>query len=72
MTEKEILLENIDPIDLYGSNNAKINLIKTFFPKLKIIPRGSVIKAFGSEEDIEEFDLKIQRIINHFERYQSD
>ncbi|MGB0884386.1 MAG: PhoH family protein [Flavobacteriales bacterium] len=71
MTEKEILLDNIEPIDLYGSNNAKINFIKTFFPKLKIIPRGSVIKAIGPEEDIEEFDLKIQRILNHFERYQS-
>lgn len=71
MIEKQIILENIDPIDIYGANNAKIDQIKTYFPKLKIVARGNVIKVFGSEEIIIEFEKKLLRMMRHFKKYNS-
>ncbi|MGB0869239.1 MAG: PhoH family protein [Flavobacteriales bacterium] len=71
MIEKQIILENIDPIDIYGANNAKINQIKTYFPKLKIVPRGNIIKVFGPEEIILEFEKKMTRMVRHFAKYNS-
>lgn len=71
MIEKQIILENIDPIDIYGANNAKIDQIRTYFPKLKIVARGNVIKVFGSEEIILEFEMKLLRMMRHFKKYNS-
>ncbi len=71
MIEKQIILENIDPIDIYGANNAKIDQIKTYFPKLKIVARGNIIKVYGSEQIILEFEKKLLRMMRHFKKYNS-
>lgn len=59
MTERTIILEQADPVIFFGINNENIQLIKTLFPKLKILARGNGIKAIGSAEDIALFDEKI-------------
>lgn len=69
MAEKTITLTNIDPIEIYGSRNTKLDLIKSYFPKLKIIARGSQIKILGEEEVIEQFETKLQVLIEHFNKY---
>ena len=63
MTEKTIGLKMIDPIDIYGVNNRFIDLFASFFPKMKIVVRGSEIKIKGSEEDIVLFEEKLSKLL---------
>jgi phosphate starvation-inducible PhoH-like protein len=69
MIEKLIYLDGIDPINLYGINNLKLEKIKSFFPKLKIIARGHDIKIVGEADRVKDFEDKIEILINFFNRY---
>jgi phosphate starvation-inducible PhoH-like protein len=70
MIEKVLQLNNINPLEIYGVNNTKLNLIRSYFPKLKIIARGSDLKIIGEEEVILSFEKKIDIILKHFFKYQ--
>jgi phosphate starvation-inducible protein PhoH and related proteins len=69
VAEKLIQLEAINPIDLYGINDHKLELLKQSFPKLKVIARGDIIKVIGDEAEIESFEDKLNRMIEHFHQY---
>ena len=69
MAEKKFTLTNIDPIEIYGSRNSKLDLIKAYYPKLKIIARGGKLTVLGDEEMIEQFETKLQVLIQHFHKY---
>ena len=56
MIERIIILENIDPIVFFGVNNSNIQLLKTLYPKLRLVARGNVIKAIGEEEELADFE----------------
>src|SRR5690554_2127475 len=62
MIERIIILENIDPIVFFGVNNSNIQLLKTLYPKLRLVARGNVIKAVGEEEELVEFEEKIHEL----------
>ena len=49
MIEKHIVIEDIDPVMLYGVNNANIQMIKALYPKLRIAARGNVMHVMGDE-----------------------
>lgn len=68
MTDTIIHLETIDPIEFYGVNNGKFDLLKKQFPLLKILSRGTQIKISGKEDLIETAKEKINLIINYIER----
>ena len=70
MIEKVLVLNSVNPLDIYGVNNKKLEFISKFFPKLKIISRGSELKIFGEEEIIEQFEKKFDLIQKHFSKYQ--
>ncbi len=69
MIEQLIYLEGIDPALLYGVNNKLLDKIKSFYPKLKIVARGSEIRVYGDEDEIERFDDFIHLLIDHMQRY---
>jgi phosphate starvation-inducible PhoH-like protein len=69
MIESRISIGNIDPLDFYGINNSKLNLIKEFFPKLTIAGRGNEIIAKGETKDLKLFSEKIEALIEHYNRY---
>jgi phosphate starvation-inducible PhoH-like protein len=62
-------LEEITPKEFFGGQNRNIQLLKSHFPKLKIVARGNKITAFGDEEMLEEFDKKLTMLIKHFGDY---
>lgn len=62
MIEKIIILENVDPVVFLGINNCNIQLMKTLFPKLRIVARGNVIKVIGDEEEIIRFEDSIHKL----------
>lgn len=69
MSEKKITLEDIAPIDLYGVNDSKLELIKKRFPKLKIVARGEVIKASGEDEDVNQLEMVLNILTAYYNRY---
>lgn len=71
MIERIYILENVDPIIFYGVNNSNMQLIKTLFPKLRIVARGNVMKVIGEEEESELFLRKIREIEKFCEEYNS-
>ncbi|MBS3739209.1 MAG: phosphate starvation-inducible protein PhoH, partial [Psychroflexus sp.] len=69
MNELIIELSDINPKEFFGHHNSNIELIKSYFPKLKIVARGSKIKVYGNEERLEEFDKRFAMILEHFSKY---
>lgn len=69
MIERIYILENVDPVLFYGVNNTNIQLIKTLFPKLRIVARGNVMKVIGDEEESEVFLKKIREIELYCEEF---
>lgn len=69
MIEKRISIGNIDPIGFYGVNNSKFNLLKDYFPKLKIAARGDEIILQGEIGDIEVLSNKISALLDHYHQY---
>lgn len=68
MTDTIISLETVNPIEFFGANNRKLDLIKKRFPLLKILSRGTQIKLSGAPEQIETAKEKINLIIQYMER----
>jgi phosphate starvation-inducible PhoH-like protein len=71
LNELIIELTEISPREFFGLQNSNIDLLKKYFPKLKIVARGSKIKAYGDEEILEEFDKRLTMLLNHFANYNS-
>lgn len=69
MQEKTIEIAGISPMDLFGVNDQKLKLIRTYYPKLKIISRGNKIKVVGEAEIIEQFEKKLDLLISHITEY---
>lgn len=69
MIEKVILLEHVDPVTFYGVNNNNILLLKTLYPKLRFAARGHAIKVYGDEEDIEQFEAFVERLVRYCAEY---
>lgn len=68
LTEKIIVLDSIEPVEIYGVNDVKLNIIKKHFPKLKIIARGYSLKVLGDENEIQLFEKKLQLLIDHYHK----
>ncbi len=71
MIEKIIYLEAINPIDLYGVNDYRIEKIKSFYPKLKIVARGNAIKVSGDEFEVSNFEERLELMIQHYNKFNS-
>lgn len=69
MIERIYILETVDPVIFYGVNNCNMQLIKTLFPKLRIVARGNVMKVIGDEEESELFLKKIREIEKYCEEF---
>lgn len=68
MTDTIINLDNINPIEFFGVNNGKLDLLKKKFPLLKILGRGTQIKISGSPEQVGLVREKIDLIVQYLER----
>jgi len=60
--EKTILLEEIDPIDIYGINNRLFDLLTSHYPKIKAVARGAEIYLMGPQSELDDFEEKINRL----------
>tara|TARA_R110002111_G_scaffold166668_1_gene232545 strand:+ start:6276 stop:7229 length:954 start_codon:yes stop_codon:yes gene_type:complete len=69
LNELILELEEISPKEFFGAQNANIELLKKYFPKLKIVARGNKLKAYGDEDLLEEFDRRMTMLMKHFAKY---
>lgn len=65
MTEKHIVLEDIDPVVFYGVGNGHLQMIRALFPKLRIVARDNVIRVLGDEEQMCAFEESIEMLRKH-------
>ena len=68
MTETIINLDTLNPIEFFGVNNRKLDILRKKFPLLKILSRGTQIKLSGAPEQVESAKEKIDLIIQYMER----
>ena len=71
MIEKHIVLEEIDTVVFYGVNNSHLQMIKSLFPKLRIVARDNVIRVLGDEEEMAKIEEDIETMRLHVLKYNS-
>ena len=71
MIEKHIILEDIDPVVFYGVGNGHLQMIKSLYPKLRIVARDNVIRVLGDEEEMASFEENIEKMRRHVLKYNS-
>ena len=68
MNQRTLVLD-VNPQAFFGEQNSTIELLKTYFPKIKIVARGNEIHIFGEEALVDEFEKRLGQLIQHFEKY---
>ena len=63
MTEITYSLEDIDPIELFGVGNSKIQILKDAFPGVKFVARGSDLKILGDSESLTRLSPILEKIL---------
>lgn len=71
MIEKHIILEDIDPVAFYGVGNGHLQMLKSLFPKLRIVARDNIIRVLGDEEVMCQFEENVESIRKHILKYNS-
>ncbi len=66
---KEILIEGVDARELYGAQDAYLELMRELSPKVKIVARGSSLKALGAKRDVEAFERKMNALVEYYLKY---
>ena len=69
MIEKHLIIEDIAPVELYGVGNCHLQIIKSLYPKLRIVARDNVIRVLGDEEEMCRFEENIEKIRRHLLKY---
>ncbi len=68
MNELEIILSEINPQDFFGTKNVNLELLESYFPKLKIVARGNKIKAYGENSILNEFKRGVDTLCAIFSK----
>ena len=71
MTEKHIVLEDIDPVVFYGVGNSHLQMLKALYPKLRIVARDNVLRIMGDEEQMAAFEENAEKLRQHVLRFNS-
>lgn len=69
MTEKIFLIDRVNPIRFFGTDNKTLNYIKKVFPGIKIVSRGNMIKASGPEDHVTRFGEKLEQMLQYLSEH---
>jgi phosphate starvation-inducible PhoH-like protein len=69
LNERIIELVDIVPKEFWGTNDKHYEILKKYYPKVKIVARGNLVKIYGDTEELDQFELKFDRLIHHFKKY---
>ena len=71
MIEKHIVLEDIDPVIFYGVGNGHLQMIRSLYPKLRIMARDNVVRVLGDEEQMAAFEESTEKMRQHVMQFNS-
>ncbi len=71
MSEVIIPIDTFNPVEFFGVNDANLEVIRKHFPELKLVARGNEIKVIGDEKHIHIFSEKINKLIQHYQKFGS-
>ncbi len=71
MIEKHIVLEDIDTVVFYGVGNGHLQMIRSLFPKLRIVARDNVIRVLGDEEQMAVFEESVENLRRRILKFNS-
>lgn len=71
MSEKTLTIDPIPPLEFFGVNERKLKTIAKYFPKLKLIARGQVLKLIGDEDSLTEFEVRFNQFVGHYNKFGS-
>ena len=71
LSEVVIPIDTFNPVEFFGVNDSNLEVIRKKFPELKLIARGNEIKVIGDEKNILTFSEKINRLIQHYQKFGS-
>ena len=71
MTEKHIVLEDIDPVVFYGVGNSRLQMIRSLYPKLRVVARDNVLRVLGDEEQMAAFEESVEKMRRNILRFNS-
>ena len=63
--ERSFSIEGIPPLEIFGVNDSRLRLMLIHFPKLRLIGRGSSLKAVGDEDTLALFELRFMEVVEH-------
>lgn len=69
MIEKVLVLDDVDPVVFYGAANANMRMMKSLYPKLRILARDSVVKVMGADDEISAFEELFNKMVEHCAKY---
>ena len=62
MIEKHFILEESAPVIFYGANNVNIKMLRSLYPKMRIMARDNVVRVMGGEEEMASFEEVFQTL----------
>ena len=71
MIEKHFVLDDVDLVTFYGVNNSNLQMLKSLYPKLRIVARNNVMKVLGDEEEMCSFEENLDRLRSYCIQYNS-
>ena len=69
MTDIKIVIEPSELTDLYGVNNDNVSFLSRLFPQLKLVARGTELRAMGDEGQLEAFSAFFERMRQFLHKY---
>ena len=63
MSEINLTIEGVDPVELLGQKNVKLNLLRKAFPDVKITSRGNNIKLSGEKKFTQKAKSKFEQMV---------
>ena len=70
MSEIILTIDGLDPLALYGENNAKLNLLRKAFPDTTITSRGNSLKIAGDKKDTQAVKAKFEQMVRYLREHQ--
>jgi phosphate starvation-inducible PhoH-like protein len=71
LIEKHLVLEDIDPVIFYGVGNANLQILRSLYPKLRVVARDNVIRVLGDEEQMSSFEENVEHLRKHVLQFNS-
>lgn len=70
MSEIILTVEGVNPLELYGENNAKLNLLRKAFPDVTMTSRGNSLKLTGEKKETQAAKSKFEMMARYLREHQ--